>query len=122
MSLLVERHPHFIIATINAPARLNVLSSDVYERVGELLSEIGDNLDIRCLVITGVGRAFCAGADLKERGCRWRYVRRLNQVLVQLDSAPVPVIAAVNGLACGGGVELVTASDRRRGAEIGPCR
>src|SRR5215207_8347244 len=114
MSLVVERHPGFVVATINAPNRLNAISSTIYEALNELLAKIEQDLEVRCLVLTGTGRAFCAGADLKERGSldaagRWRYVRRLNEVIDRLDNAPVPVIASINGLAFGGGIELITA-------------
>jgi len=118
MSLVVERHPGFVVATINAPERLNAISSIIYEALNDLIAKIEQDLEFRCLVLTGAGRAFCAGADLKERGSldaagRWRYVRRLNEVIDRLDNTPVPVIASINGLAFGGGVELITASDMR---------
>lgn len=118
MSLVVDRHGGVVTARLNAPERLNALSSEIYEQLTELLDEIEENLEIRCLVLTGTGRAFCAGADLKERGAldeagRWRYVRRLNKAIDRLDHTPVPVIASINGLALGGGVELMTASDMR---------
>ncbi len=118
MTLVVERDGNVITARLAAPDRLNALSSMMYEKLVQLLDEIDSDLDIRCLVLTGTGRAFCAGADLKERGAlnaagRWRYVDRLNKAFDRLDRTPIPVIASVNGLALGGGIELMTASDVR---------
>jgi len=106
------------MATIDAPERLNALSSVIYEALHELLAATEQDLEVRCLVLTGTGRAFCVGADLKEReslnaGGRWRYVRRLNEIIDRLDNSPVPVIASINGLAFSGGIELITASDMR---------
>jgi enoyl-CoA hydratase len=95
MTLLVERHSRFVVATMDAPKRLNALSSTIYEALNELLARMEQDLEIRCLVLTGTGRAFCAGADLKERGSldaagRWRYVRRLNEVIDRLDALRSP--------------------------------
>ena len=118
MDVVIDRHDHTVVARLNRPERMNALSSSVCEALNELAEEIARDIEIRCLIITGTGRAFCAGADLKERGelsarDRWTYVRRLNEVIGKLDSIPVPVIAAINGYALGGGLELASISDFR---------
>ena len=118
MHLITERRGHVMWARLNRPERLNALSTTILDGLSETADEVRRNVDIRCLVITGSGRSFCAGADLKERGAmgvddRWRYVRKVNEVVARLDEIPVPVIAAINGYAMGGGVEVVAISDFR---------
>jgi enoyl-CoA hydratase/carnithine racemase len=118
MHLNTERRGHILWARLNRPERLNALSSTILDGLTKVADEVSSNIDIRCLVITGTGRSFCAGADLKERGAlgaddRWRYVRKVNEVVAKLDEIPVPVIAAINGYAMGGGVEVVAISDFR---------
>ncbi|MBS0222511.1 MAG: enoyl-CoA hydratase/isomerase family protein [Proteobacteria bacterium] len=118
MHLVTERRGHILWARLNRPERLNALSSTILDGFLAVADEVAGNIDIRCLVITGSGRSFCAGADLKERGGldaddRWRYVRKVNEVVAKLDEVPVPVIAAINGYAMGGGVEVVAISDFR---------
>ena len=118
MHLVTERRAHIMWARLNRPERLNALSTTILDGLTEVADEVRSNVDIRCLVITGSGRSFCAGADLKERGAmgvddRWRYVRKVNEVVARLDEIPVPVIAAINGYAMGGGVEVVAISDFR---------
>lgn len=118
MHLITERRGHVLWARLNRPERLNALSTTILDGLSEMADEVRSNVDVRCLVITGSGRSFCAGADLKERGAmgvddRWRYVRKVNEVVAKLDEIPVPVIAAINGYAMGGGVEVVAISDFR---------
>lgn len=118
MHLVTERRGHVMWARIDRPDRLNALSSTILDGFAELVDEVNRDVDVRCLVITGSGRAFCAGADLKERGAkdahdRWSYVRKANDVVAKLDDIPVPVIGAINGYAIGGGIELLAISDLR---------
>lgn len=118
MHLITERRGHVLWARLNRPERLNALSTTILDGLTEVADEARSNVDIRCLVITGSGRSFCSGADLKERGAmgvddRWRYVRKVNEVVAKLDEIPVPVIAAINGYAMGGGVEVVAIADFR---------
>ena len=109
---------HVAVATLNRPERMNALSTPICEGLRDLVARVENDVEIRAIVITGTGRSFCAGADLKERhelgpGARWKYVEGTNRTIRVLESADVPVIAAVNGFALGGGVELLLACDYR---------
>ena len=68
MHLITERRGHVLWARLNRPERLNALSTTILDGLTEVADEARSNVDIRCLVITGSGRSFCSGADLKERG------------------------------------------------------
>ena len=114
--------------TLNRPDKLNALNYDMIDRLMERLDEIEVASGVRAVILTGAGeRAFSAGADIHEfsrsvsRGANMAvrdFVRRGQRMTARLEAFPKPVIAAVNGLAFGGGCEiveavhLVVASDR----------
>ena len=105
--------------TLDRPARMNALSRATVRRLGALAREIHGDPKIRAVVLTGSGdRAFCAGADLKER--RDMSVEDVRDFLGlyrasfdAIDRLDKPVIAAINGVAFGGGLELALACDLR---------
>lgn len=106
------------VLTINRPKALNALNSSVLEELDAAVSSI--DLDaVRCLVITGAGeRSFVAGADIgemssltKEEGTA--FGKKGNDVFRKIETLPIPVIAAVNGFALGGGNELAMSCDIR---------
>lgn len=117
---LVEREDRDGVAVLalNRPDRLNALSSALVDAIGEALDAVDADRDVRVVVITGRGRAFCAGGDLAEglgsqegviAGHRGR--GRYAELLARLPRLRTPVIAAVNGDALGGGLGLVAAAD-----------
>jgi enoyl-CoA hydratase len=103
------------LVRINRPQALNALTGSVLLELHRLVTEAADDDAIRAVVITGTGeKAFSVGADLRELDSldpeRLGELMRSNQQLIrEIERAPVPVIAAVNGLALGGGFELVLA-------------
>jgi len=118
-TLLVEpRGEHILLVTLNRPAVLNALNTqmgkDQIDLWTRLTAEPGTT---RCVVLTGAGeRAFCAGADLKERDGMsvevWRVQHEIfERAFVALMELPLPVIAAVNGAAFGGGMEMALCCD-----------
>ena len=106
------------ILSIDRPEALNALSSEVLNELNVALDKV-DLADIRALVITGAGeKAFVAGADIaemqnlsKEQGLA--FGKRGNEVFLKIERFPIPVIAAVNGYALGGGCELAMCCDIR---------
>lgn len=112
--------------TLNRPEKLNAFVGDMRDRIADGLDQLAADDDVRVLVVTGRGRAFCAGADvgyLSElvEGQRMEEARALveagRRVAKTIVEAPKPVIAALNGPAAGGGANLALACDLRIASE-----
>lgn len=116
--LLVSRDGPVAILTLSRPERLNAVSLPMYRALTTTLEALDQDADVRSVVITGAGRAFCVGADLKahgegppEPGEREAYVRAAQRVNWLIQTLSRPVVAAVNGHAIGGGLEMALSSD-----------
>lgn len=112
--------------TLNRPDKLNALTFDVYADLRDLLAELPHRGDVRVVVITGQGRGFCSGGDVEEIIGELRrmapaqlleFTRMTGAVVKALRECPLPVIAAVNGVAAGAGSVIALASDFRLLAE-----
>ena len=120
MDVLLERHGPAAWATLNRPQELNALSPAMLDRLAGVLDETEADAAVRCLVLTGAGRAFCAGADLRfvhdmpaegRDAATMAFLRTASGLMSRLEAFPKPVIAAVNGIATAGGLELVLCCD-----------
>ncbi len=115
----VDQRGAVAVFTIARPERMNSLSRATLHALGKLTREAIENPSIRAIVLTGAGqKAFCAGADLKERQGMSENDVRLQVELYRselgvLDRSPKPVVAALNGVAFGGGLELALMCDLR---------
>ena len=121
--ILVERRASCALVTLNNATRMNALSRSVVAGLLETLESLQDDPEVRSVILTGAGdRAFCAGADLKERATMSdvevrRFLRDLRLVMARIEGLSKPVIAAINGFAFGGGLELALACDLRVAAD-----
>jgi enoyl-CoA hydratase len=119
MSIDVTRDGAVATVTVNAPERLNALSTDLLTELDAAFREIGPDDGVRAVIFTGAGdRAFIAGANIKEMATKSRdealaFARLGHAVASAIEGLPQPVIAAVNGFALGGGCELALACDIR---------
>jgi len=119
---LFEKKNRVAVITLNRPKALNVLNRATLEELQTLLNQIHQDKSIRCVVITGSGKAFAAGADIKEmvemNATQAKEFAQLGQqVFSFIEMLPQPVIACLNGFALGGGCELACACDLRSGAK-----
>jgi enoyl-CoA hydratase len=136
-----ERDDGISIITFNRPERLNAMSFQFTEDMLDYLSTLENSYTIRIVVLTGEGRGFCSGLDLKESQFfnkkrvpeeleKFEYLtakdsvkrsilaqNRLSEIMVKLRKIPQPIIAAVNGPAYGGGLGLAIAADIRIASE-----
>ena len=117
-SILLERTGAVRRLTLNRPDKLNSFTRAMLSEIGDALNEIAQDDDARVLVISGAGRAFCAGQDLREAeavedGAAVRAVveRHYNPMIRLIRSMRIPVVAAVNGIAAGAGASLAVACD-----------
>ncbi|MFI5623296.1 enoyl-CoA hydratase/isomerase family protein [Nocardioides sp. NPDC051685] len=113
--LLCRRHDGYAVVTLNRPERYNALNHALVADLREQMEKLETEDDVRAIVLTGAGKAFCAGADLNAGPSDVEdVIRRLYIPLVeQLASMDTPVVAAVNGPAAGAGFSLALNADFR---------
>ena len=120
-SLLVETDAGVSTLTLNRPDSLNALDAPLRRALLAALKDAAKDASIRALVLTGAGRAFCAGADLRggsgEREFRRVLTDEYNPIVTAIRTLPKPVIASVNGVAAGAGMSLALAADLVAAAE-----
>ena len=118
-NVLLEKQGHVSIITINREKALNALSTAVLNDLEEAVNTVEADKDTYCVVITGAGsKSFVAGADIAEMSTLTKaegeaFGKTGNDVFRKIETFPIPVIAAVNGFALGGGCEISMSCDIR---------
>jgi len=123
-TLKLERvEDHILVVTLNRPHRANAMNTKMGLDMRDLWRDLYvDTEDVRCIILTGAGeKAFCAGGDLKDRDgmtdAQWQEQHAIfEQAVLTMMDVPPPIIAAVNGVAYGGGTEFVLLADFAYGA------
>lgn len=120
-NIQVERRDAIATVILNQPDKLNAVSLAMWDRLGEVFSDLDQDLDLRCIVLRGAGaKAFSVGADISEfeehRSSAEQakaYGKRTHGAMERIVDCRHPVIARIDGLCVGGGLELATTADLR---------
>ncbi|MGR9092625.1 MAG: enoyl-CoA hydratase/isomerase family protein [Gammaproteobacteria bacterium] len=115
MAILIDYpEPHIAVLTIDNPAKRNAMSREMMADLAAYWDEL-EHSEVRAIVITGGGdKAFNAGADVSgDLSASEEMARMINRALLKTSAYPKPIIAAINGVCAGGGVELMLSSDIR---------
>lgn len=121
-SFLYEQHDRIATITLNRPERLNAITFEVYRELTDLIGDLRDEKDVRVVVITGAGRAFCSGGDVRDiiGALQGRdaeglldFTRLTCDLIRNMRALPKPIIASLNGTTAGAGACIALASDIR---------
>src|SRR5881628_3843470 len=125
-SFLCESNNGVATITLNRPERLNAITFEVYHELTDFLAKLHDEREVRVVVITGAGRAFCSGGDVRDiigeltgrdsEGLL-QFTRLTCELIRKMRALPKPIIASLNGTVAGAGACLALASDIRLAAE-----
>ncbi|MFC1917073.1 enoyl-CoA hydratase/isomerase family protein [Chloroflexota bacterium] len=116
-ALIVEKENQLGLITLNRPDALNAINEQMAGELRQSLQDMETDANVRVIVVKAVeGRAFCAGADIKESRERdlprqLQFLKGLVEITKKIESNPKPVIAAIDGMALGGGCELILGCD-----------
>jgi len=123
-TIRTERRDHILWLTLDRPEALNSLSTTMVTELRHFFSGLADDQETRLVIVRGNGRAFCAGLDLKEAQggdgsvqASLRGQRRISELVMLMRRAPQPIIACVQGAACGGGMAIALGADVRLAGE-----
>jgi 2-(1,2-epoxy-1,2-dihydrophenyl)acetyl-CoA isomerase len=119
MTVLIDRRDGYRVITLNRPERLNAFNVALHEALAAAIVEAAADETCRALLITGAGRAFCSGQDLHDRlmepgkilKAGESLLKHYNPLVKKLRALPIPVVAAVNGVAAGAGCNFALAAD-----------
>jgi enoyl-CoA hydratase/carnithine racemase len=121
-SFLYEHHEGIATITLNRPERLNAITFEVYRELTDFFAKLRDEKDVRVVVITGAGRAFCSGGDVRDiigelqgRDAEGllEFTRLTCDLIRNMRALPKPIIASLNGTVAGAGACIALASDMR---------
>lgn len=125
-TFLYEQRDGIATITLNRPERLNAITFDVYHELTDFFAQLRDEKDVRVVVITGAGRAFCSGGDVRDiigalqgRDAEGllEFTRLTCALIHNMRALPKPIIASLNGTVAGAGACIALASDIRVAAE-----
>lgn len=114
--MLIDRNGPVLSLTLNRPESLNAFSPDMILGLTETIKDAGSNPEIKVIVLSGAGRSFSAGGDVKTMGQAssvqvYEHIGRLNECILAIKDCEKPIIAAVHGFAAGAGFNLALACD-----------
>src|SRR5260370_15671532 len=124
-SFLYEQHDGIATITLNRPERLNAITFEVYHELTDFFVTLRDQKDVRVVVLTGAGRAFCSGGDVRDiigelqgRDAEGllRFTRLTCELIRNMRALPKPIIASLNGTTAGAGSCTARPSDIRHSA------
>jgi enoyl-CoA hydratase/carnithine racemase len=125
-SFRYEQRDDIATITLNRPERLNAITFEVYRELTDFFAQLRDDKDVRVVVITGAGRAFCSGGDVRDiigqlQGSDAEglldFTRLTCELIHNMRALPKPIIASINGTTAGAGACIALASDIRIAAE-----